>query len=115
MTYKKYSKSSSFYLNTKKDFFETNDNLLKQALKYNQIYKEQNKRENCKICCFNLGNDYDIQNHNIGYIFCKKCNHLNGIYEDTENFIQKMYLDNEGRSYSNHYIDKNIKKRAEDI
>ena len=115
MINRKYSKSSSFYLKTKKIFFKSNDQMFNKVIGQNEIYKNQIKRTRCKICLSKLSDSVDFKNHNIEYTFCRKCSHLNGIYEDTEAFIEKMYIDDEGGDYSENYIDNNFKKRATDI
>ena len=115
MINKKYSKSSSFYLGTKKDFFDSNNIMLEKVNKQNKFYKTQIKRKKCKICLSNLGSSSDFTNHDIEYIFCESCNHLNGIYEDTDDFVKKMYIVEKGVDYSKNYIDSNFKKRSEDI
>ena len=115
MTLRKYSKSSSFYLNTKKNFFENNKEMLNKVTEQNLIYTKQIRRKKCKICLFNLGNSPDFKNHEVEYIFCQNCNHLNGIYEDTKTFIEKMYIEDKGTQYSLNYIDSNFKTRSEQI
>jgi len=65
MTFKKYSKSSSFYLNTKSDFFTKNDVLLKTDQKQKLIYASQPKRLKCKICELALPNSVDFNLHNM--------------------------------------------------
>ncbi len=115
MIKKKYSKSSSFYLGVKKDFFDSNQKMLSKANKQNKFYKTQIKRKKCKICLSNLGSSIDFKNHHIEYIFCKDCNHLNGAYEDTKEFVKKMYIEEKGVNYSRNYIDGNFKRRAEEI
>ena len=115
MSKKKYSKSSSFYLKTKKEFFEENTKLFNKVISQNKLYKSQIRRLYCKICKTELGDNYDLKNHGVEYVFCKECNHLNGIYEDSEEFVKKMYIDDEGIDYSENYVDKNFEKRAKDI
>ena len=48
MTLRKYSKSSSFYLNTKKNFFENNKEMLNKVTEQNLIYTKQIRRKNVK-------------------------------------------------------------------
>lgn len=115
MTKKKYSKSSSFYLENKKEFFETNDDLLCKVVSQNRLYENQKRRVNCKICNSKLGDNYDLINHGVKYVFCHSCNHLNGIYQDSEEFINKMYVIDEGLNYSGNYIDKKFESRVKEI
>ena len=72
----KYSKSSDFYLQTKKDFFSENDSLLLESVKQNQLYASQPKRESCKICENTLPDTTDFNSHGVDYVFCGECNHL---------------------------------------
>ncbi len=111
----KYSKSSSFYLSTKKDFFTGNQELLEKSIKQNTLYASQPKRYLCKICEFPLPNSLDFHSHGVDYVFCSKCSHLNGKFEDTQEFIDKLYISDAGSDYSNNYIDKDFHKRTNDI
>lgn len=113
--YLKYSKSSDFYISTKKNFFSQNANLLSRTLKQNELYKKQPRRMLCKICGSKLQGNIDFQSHNIEYIFCNECTHLNGIYEDTKEFVETVYLDDDGSDYSQNYIDVDFTRRSKDI
>lgn len=114
MTIKKYSKSSAFYLSTKADLFLKNNPLLQNASAQNQIYASQPKRTQCKICGSKLSGDTDFTSHGVDYIFCGECNHLNGKYEDTESFVEKLYI-SEDEEYAKEYLDENFIKRTTDI
>lgn len=111
----KYSKSSSFYLSTKKDFFTANQELLEKSIKQNTLYASQPKRDLCKVCESPLPNSLDFHSHGVDYVFCSKCSHLNGKFEDTQEFIEKLYISDAGSDYSNNYIDKDFHKRTTDI
>ncbi|WP_222435707.1 class I SAM-dependent methyltransferase [Fluviispira vulneris] len=111
----KYSKSSSFYFETKNDFFIDNDILLSNSLKKNLLYASQPRRDKCKICSEDLPNKIDIYKHGIEYSFCELCNHLNGKYDDTKAFIEQIYILNSGLEYSSNYIDTSFEKRSNDI
>jgi len=113
--YLNYSKPSAFYLNTKKDFFTNNDELLKKSLNQNQIYTSQPTRLFCKICQALLPLTTDFHSHNVDYVFCEKCSHLNGKYDDTKSFIEKLYISEDGNEYSENYIDKNYSQRTDYI
>ena len=90
MTIKKYSKSSAFYLSTKDNFFSSNNDLLRKAVEQNQLYSNQPKRVCCKLCQASLSEKVDFSSHGVEYVFCEKCNHLNGIYEDTQFFVEQL-------------------------
>lgn len=115
MVTRKYSKSASFYLSAKSDFFSRNDALLKKALEQNRIYASQPKRDRCKLCQSELQSGLDFFSHGVGYIFCEECNHLNGEYEDTAQFVEEMYMADNGEEYAFNYIDTNFQKRATDV
>ena len=111
----KYSKSSGFFFFFKSEFFASNDELLKKTLIQNQFYSSQPTRFNCKVCNKKLPQKVDFHSHNIDYVFCEKCSHLNGKFEDTKDFAEKLYISEEGKDYSLNYIDKNFTKRTTDI
>lgn len=110
-----YSKSSKFYIDSKLDFFINNERHLKKSLKLNSLYSIQPIRVYCKLCSAKLSDQVDFESHGIGYKFCKNCNHLNGIYEDTKEFIENLYISDAGENYSLNYIDESFIKRSNDI
>jgi len=114
MTKYKYSKSSNFYIETKKDFFSKNSKLLNRVKNYNSIYSSQPLRKQCKLCKTKLLKQRDLTSHGVDYKFCPNCFHLNGNFEETEEFIKNLYL-LDGTEYSSNYIDENFPKRAKDI
>ena len=111
----KYSKSSSFYLSTKKDFFTANQELLEKSVKQNALYASQPKRDLCKVCESPLPKSLDFHSHGVDYVFCAKCSHLNGRFEDTQEFIEKLYISDNGDDYASNYLDKDFLKRTTDI
>jgi SAM-dependent methyltransferase len=111
----KYSKSSSFYLNGKKSYFIENDKLLSDALKRNKLYTKQPERMLCKICRVHLDKKVDFNSHGVDYIFCDNCSHLNGKFEDTPDFAEKIYIKNDGDEYSLNYFDINWNQRVFEI
>jgi len=115
MVYTKYSKSSGFYRKTKSSFFENNSEHLKEALRLNNFYKTQPIRNVCKICSNKLSLAKDFQSHGIEYVFCEACGHLNGRYEDTVEFVNFMYINEDGKDYSAGYIDEGYQQRVKDI
>ena len=114
MALKKYSKSSSFYLKTKQDFFKDNEALLHRSHAHNDLYASQPKRQTCKICQSMLPHTIDFHSHNVDYVFCDVCSHLNGCFEDTKSFFENIYLSDEVE-YSKNYIDDNYLQRTTDI
>lgn len=115
MTARQYSKESAFYIEAKQDFFSKNDTHLKRAKELNNLYSNQPKRTNCKLCAAELGTEIDFCSHGVGYVFCTDCGHLNGVHEDTEEFISKLYIDDGGVAYAKNYLKKSFEKRMKDI
>ena len=111
----RYSKSSSFYAETKKSFFEENDLLLKKALEQNRLYASQPKRALCKLCKAKLPDATDFSSHGVSYVFCEKCTHLNGHFEETESFFEKLYASDDNSQFSFLYIDSNYQNRTDVI
>jgi len=111
---RKYSKSSGFYLDTKKDFFAENSKLLEEAERKNRLYAAQPRRTECKLCQNILPLTPDFTSHGVGYSFCTRCSHLNGCFDDSKAFIEKLYV-SEDSDYSKNYIDQNYEKRTADI
>jgi SAM-dependent methyltransferase len=115
MTIKKYSKSSAFYLSAKEDFFSSNNDMLRKVVEQNQLYSNQPKRVCCKLCQAALSEKVDFSSHGVEYVFCEKCNHLNGIYEDTQFFAEQLYMAEDGKEYASNYLDKSFEKRAIEV
>lgn len=111
----RYSKSSSFYLSSKKDFFANNQELLERSREQNNLYASQPRREFCKVCEARLPDGSDFQSHGIDYAFCSKCSHFNGKFEDTQIFIEELYITEAGRDYSKNYVDQDFLRRTNDI
>ena len=99
---KKFGKSNKEMLSLKKSFFENDQSLLKRQLEIGEVYKRQPLRQNCKNCNSPL-NGSSFQKHNILYKVCSVCSHLNGIYQDTSEFCEFMYTEDDGESYSINY------------
>ena len=100
----KYWKKIKNIKNIKKDFLQKNDIFLRKQLLKNKIYKNQPKRKKCKNCEQRLSGE-KIKVQNIEYIYCNKCDHLNGIYQDTEKFIETIYK-TKSINYSKNYFDQ---------
>ncbi len=113
MKFIKFSKSYEGLMEIKKSFFEENKFNLKNSLKINSKYSKQPKRTQCKNCGGKLGKKIFSQ-FNIDYTVCKFCGHLNGVYQDTENFVNWLYSRNEGKNYKKNYL-KDFEKRVNTI
>lgn len=112
---RRYSKSSSFYLEVKDDFFSQNDHHLQKSLAQNALYSQQAERSCCKLCESKLRAETDLAQHGVAYTFCDGCGHLNGKHEDAEGFVEALYMADGGREYAEDYIDQDFSRRAEQI
>jgi len=111
--HKIYSKSTGFYFDTKGEFFSANDSLLANAERQNNLYTQQPSRTKCKICSETLPGSCDFESHNVPYVFCNDCGHLNGMYEDTQSFVENLYVQLDGKDYAKNYMDPNFVQRTE--
>jgi hypothetical protein len=100
--FEKFGKKSSDVMGLKKSFFEENDYHFKKNQTIDEIYVTQNKRKNCKTCAHPISG-HDFVSRGISYVFCDNCGHLNGIYEDSDEFANKVYSEDDvayGDNYS---------------
>lgn len=104
----KFGKKFEDILNIKKNFYKDNDVLLKKQKTIAQLYKRQSVRKKCKACESKLRGQKFI-NHNIEYIQCKICTHVNGRFNDTESFSKTIY-ESSNINYSKTYKSDNSKK-----
>lgn len=111
----RYTKSSSFYLDTKRDFFLENRQLLQKAGEQNRLYASQPPRQRCKLCQHAMPKAPDFRSHGVPYGFCPGCGHLNGWFEETPAFVESLYVAAGGRDYATSYIDSDFAKRTLDI
>ena len=74
----------------------------------------QPKRKSCKVCGADLQGAI-FTSHGVDYLFCKNCQHLNGLYDDTKNFCDFMYMDEGGEDYAANYVDDSYNQRVQDI
>lgn len=115
MTRLRYSKSSAHYLASNKEYFQSNDALLKEALGQNSVYAEQPYRRACKLCAAGLPPAVDLTSHGIDYKFCAACGHLNGVFDDTETFMQSLYISGDGDEYGKLLMDPAYVDRADSV
>lgn len=99
----KFSKKYEDILNIKKDFYVNNKINLENSLKINNIYRKQPLRKFCKNCKSKKIKPF-ITNFKIPYKLCFSCGHLNGAYQDTNLFAEKLYDKNDGKNYSRNYF-----------
>jgi len=105
---KRYGKPSDALIRQKVDFFENNNKYLEREQEFALLYKKQPKRKVCKNCLFRLSS-FDFVKDGIEYVLCNRCNHLNGIYEDSDDFCHAVYTKYSGsKYYAEDYFGKNL-------
>ncbi len=105
----KYSKSYKNVTKLQKNYLIDNLNNLKNELRINNKYIRQKKRKNCINCQKKLFKP-TFKSFGVKYSVCKICGHLNGIYENTKNFTQQLYVNDKGSHYDKEYVnDFNIR------
>ena len=109
----KFSKSSKDIISIKKDFFNENNKLYQNSIKINKFFTKQKKRKKCKNCGNNIFS-YDFISHGVKYKICSRCNHINGMYEESSNFLNYLYRDDPNSNYSKTYL-KNYEERVNKI
>lgn len=103
MVIKRYGKSSASLLLQKTSFFDANELHVKKQREIAVIYRKQPRRASCKNCDARLGLNYDFIKDEIEYMFCNHCHHLNGKYEDTDEFCKVLYTADLGLDYAENY------------
>lgn len=98
-----YGKLSTSLIIQKESFFKENEKHLKKQKKISEIYIKQPERLACKNCDNILDDENDFIKDNIPYKLCKKCTHLNGAFEDTFEYCQAIYSNDNGKDYSENY------------
>ncbi len=98
----KFSKKISDISSIKKDFFSDNKLYLDRAKRGFRLYVKEKRRTRCKNCNLKLTKKV-FRSNNVDYTICKRCFHLNGLHQDTENFLNKLYLTEKGSSYDKAY------------
>ena len=112
---KKFSKSLGDIASIKQSFSDNNDTMLANAKRINNSYLNQSLRGECKTCQSPISRDaVDFVNHGVEYTICENCGHLNGIYDDSEDFCNQLYVADSGSNYSQNYL-KDYSTRVENI
>lgn len=101
--YEKFGKSFKDIIDLKQSFFKDNSALMEKTLRYADFYTRQPARMLCKICANQLKNKPDFVKHNVPYVLCKTCGHLNGLHEDTDEFCAEVYTKDSGKEYARNY------------
>lgn len=95
----KFSKSSSEYNKLKNDFYKLEKKYLDNQRIIDKIYKKQPLRRFCKNCQYKISG-FDLLISSVKYKFCKKCFHLNGHFQETDEFFKKIYTNKKGKNFS---------------
>lgn len=94
---KEYSKD---LLQIKSAFYLENEKLVKEGEAINTIYNEQPIRTKCKMCGCELKGMKSFQSHRVTYYYCGNCHHLNGAHEETAEFCERVYVEEDyGKTY----------------
>ncbi|AOP32578.1 hypothetical protein A0128_01005 [Leptospira tipperaryensis] len=106
--YQQYGKPSAPLLLQKKSFIEENSKHLNNQRNIAAVYIQQPIRENCKNCNHVLMEKNDFIKDRIAYKICSNCSHLNGANEDTNEFCETAYSNDDGKNYAENYDSENI-------
>jgi SAM-dependent methyltransferase len=98
----RFGKPSGPLLQQKTAFFQDNDRLQENVQRICNIYARQPKRSHCKNCSFELSG-HGFRKLKVLYFQCANCGHLNGAYEDTDEFCHAVYAEAGGASYAQTY------------
>ena len=109
-----YSKKSSDYTLLSFSRPATNKARFKEIDRIRKIYLKQKKRLFCKNCRNRIVG-YDIEINKIRFKICKYCNHLNGIHEETKEFLNKIYVEEKGKNFVTGYTSNNYDKKVKTI
>ena len=99
----KFSKPSVAVIKNKASFFKENEKHLDYVRQVNKFYLEQPKRTTCKNCN-NKIDGVDFTSHGVSYVACKRCTQLNGLHEDTDEFVHFLYSSDDGAKYNKNYL-----------
>lgn len=105
----KYSKPLGNLIKYKDDFFLKNKESRNRYIELLKTYSQQPLRHKCKNCDDELSNSSNkvLTIQGVQYIICKKCGHFNGAHEDSDEFCNYLYAEDDGNNYSANYISEN--------
>ena len=88
----RYGKSMADVFSVKKSLFEENDTLLNNAKKIEELYRQQPRRMQCKVCTEKVGGgEVYFTNRGTDFFICERCGHLNGAHEDDLDWSKTLY------------------------
>ena len=107
MVYRKFGNEIDHLMEIKKSFVNENDIYVKRQLTIAKLYSKQKRRGNCKNCnSKKFLYLFSKFNNLIKYYLCKNCGHLNGEFEDSKEFCEKLYEINKGGNYAKNYVNE---------
>jgi hypothetical protein len=108
----KYSKPLGNLLDFKQDYFQLDEARLKEFSRIAAMYRSQPKRDFCKNCAYPLdqGPSQSFSTHGVEHVFCLRCTHCNGAFEDTDAYCRALYVDDGGKSYSRSYSSADVQQ-----
>lgn len=103
-----YGKSVAPIIEQKKSFINDNEKHLKKQQEISKYYTKQPIRKKCKNCDNKLSGEVDFIKDKIGYKICDECEHLNGAFEDTNEFCELVYTESDGKKYAENYNTEDV-------
>jgi len=105
---RQYGKSSVSNIRLKQSFFNENDTHVNEQKRISIAYMQQPKRLLCKNCNNKLKTSNDFVKNEVGFKICGACSHLNGAHEDTQEFCDYVYTEEDGKNYAKAYEEVDI-------
>jgi 2-polyprenyl-3-methyl-5-hydroxy-6-metoxy-1,4-benzoquinol methylase len=103
-----FGKSSSALLHQKSSFFKENELHLKKQKAIAELYSRQPRRTSCMNCMSQLQSNPDFTKDGVGYALCENCGHLNGLHQDTKEFCEALYTQDDGKAYAGNYSSEDL-------
>ena len=91
----------------KKSLQDKNSSLLNEVLSINKMYLKQKRRKYCKNCLKPI-KKISFVSFGVSYSLCKVCNHINGLNEDTDRFLNYLYYSDQKKekiNYAKRYLE----------
>jgi len=91
----RFGKNSSSIIRIKSSYFKENKKEVLKQTKMRNLYLKESIRLLCMNCGYRLKKEISFEKDKIGYVLCNNCMHLNGIHEDSDNFCNNIYNEDE--------------------
>lgn len=91
----KFSKSYANMWAFKENLTLDNEKMAEHQNHLYEIYKQQPECKFCKIC-HGTKKRWQFHSHGVLYFCCDTCGHINGNYEDTEEYCRMLYENDDG-------------------